>query len=123
MFAYNWYGSDYDFGEEILLDGAVDWEQAACRDGSGSLTELFFSDEIPDIALAKAICASCPLVEACLEGALVRREPAGVWGGQLFVEGAVVPFKRKRGRPPKNAPAALGVTGPADVASRERKTA
>ena len=26
----------------------------------------------------------------------------GVWGGQLFVGGKVVHFKRARGRPPKN---------------------
>jgi hypothetical protein len=36
-----------------------------------------------------------------LEGALERREPCGVWGGQLFVNGAIVAAKRRRGRPPK----------------------
>lgn len=78
------------------------WEDAACRDEGGSLTELFFSEEIPDIAAAKAICATCPLVRPCLEGALQRREPSGVWGGQLFVNGRILALKRRRGRPPKN---------------------
>jgi WhiB family redox-sensing transcriptional regulator len=39
-----------------------------------------------------------------LQGALQRREAAGVWGGQLFQDGKVLPQKRKRGRPPKARP-------------------
>ncbi|MEA2492731.1 MAG: WhiB family transcriptional regulator, redox-sensing transcriptional regulator, partial [Thermoleophilaceae bacterium] len=60
-----------------------------------------------DIAAAKQICAGCALIEPCLDGALERREPWGVWGGQLFFNGKVLPFKRKRGRPPKNPAAQL----------------
>ena len=41
----------------------------------------------------------------CLDSALARREPWGVWGGELFVHGKVVAQKRKRGRPPKIRPA------------------
>jgi hypothetical protein len=79
------------------------WEDASCRDnGSGGLTALFFSEEIPDIAQAKSICRTCPLQDACLQGALERREPSGVWGGQLFVNGHILALKRRRGRPPKN---------------------
>jgi len=121
MFAYSWSAGDYEMdGATSGAEGAswedAAWEDAACRDGSGSLTALFFSDDVADIALAKAVCASCPLVVPCLEGALARREPAGVWGGQLFVEGAVVAFKRKRGRPPKNAVAGAGLAVmPADA--------
>jgi WhiB family redox-sensing transcriptional regulator len=37
----------------------------------------------------------------CLAGALRRREPWGVWGGELLVRGVVVPRKRPRGRPRK----------------------
>jgi WhiB family redox-sensing transcriptional regulator len=80
----------------------VDWDVAGCRDGTGSMTDLFFSDEIPDIIEAKRICALCPVADPCLEGALDRREPWGVWGGQLFLNGRVLAQKRKRGRPPKN---------------------
>ena len=36
---------------------------------------------------------------ACLEGALSRSEPCGVWGGQLFDDGRVVAQKRGVGRP------------------------
>ncbi|CAM5326708.1 WhiB family transcriptional regulator [Streptomyces tanashiensis] len=35
-----------------------------------------------------------------------RREPWGVWGGELFVQGVVVARKRPRGRPRKNPVAA-----------------
>lgn len=81
------------------------WEGARCRDASGASTELWFSEQIPEINQAKAICATCALVSLCLEGALARREPWGVWGGQLFANGKVLAQKRKRGRPPKARPA------------------
>lgn len=32
-------------------------------------------------ARAKALCAQCPVRRACLDYALVMREPYGVWGG------------------------------------------
>ena len=78
------------------------YEQAACAEGSGALVDLFFSESIPDIVAAKAICARCPVRTECFDGALARREPWGVWGGELFVNGRVLPKKRPRGRPPKN---------------------
>ena len=81
------------------------WQDLAlCNDGSGSMTELFFSEQLDDIAAAKAFCAECPVKEDCLDSALARREPWGVWGGELFVHGKVVAQKRKRGRPPKVRP-------------------
>jgi len=81
------------------------WQDLAlCNDGSGSMTELFFSEQLDDIAAAKAFCAGCPVKDDCLDGALTRREPWGVWGGELFVHGKVVAQKRKRGRPPKVRP-------------------
>lgn len=70
--------------------------------GAKSMVDLFFSDEIPTIRAAKAICATCPLSEPCLAGAVERREPWGVWGGQLFKDGKVLALKRPRGRPPKD---------------------
>lgn len=78
------------------------WEDALCRDGEGSLTLVFFSEELQDIARAKSICAECPAMGPCLEGAIARREPWGVWGGQLFLNGRVLATKRRRGRPPKH---------------------
>jgi WhiB family redox-sensing transcriptional regulator len=51
------------------------------------------------VETAKALCVDCPLRQACLDGALERREPWGVWGGQLVERGVVVARKRPRGRP------------------------
>ena len=83
-------------------EAAIDWSLARCKDGAATMVALFFSEQIDDIARAKQICAVCPVIEPCLEGALQRREPWGVWGGQLFLNGKILAFKRKRGRPPKN---------------------
>lgn len=85
---------------------ALDWSVAHCRGGDAPMTALFFSEQIDDIAEAKRVCAECPLRAPCLDGATVRREPWGVWGGQLFFNGKILAQKRKRGRPPKNPQAA-----------------
>ena len=77
------------------------WALARCNDGAGTMSGLFFSEELQDIARAKEICARCPVIGNCLEGAIERREPWGVWGGQLFLNGRVLMNKRRRGRPPK----------------------
>ena len=76
--------------------------QARCADGNGTLTHLFFSDDAIDVARAKAICSKCRLTASCLDGALERAEPWGVWGGELVENGRVVVNKRPRGRPPKH---------------------
>ena len=65
--------------------------------------DLWFAESPADVEAAKALCAPCPLRTACLAGALERREPWGVWGGQLVLSGVVVPRKRPRGRPRKDS--------------------
>ena len=79
------------------------WATASCNTGGAGLSALFFSDELQDIAAAKRLCADCPVLAHCLEGAMARREPFGVWGGQLFLNGRILASKRRRGRPPKVA--------------------
>ena len=66
--------------------------------------ELWFAESPSDVESAKALCQACPVQAMCLAGALDRREPWGVWGGELLVNGKVVAQKRKRGRPPKVRP-------------------
>lgn len=63
--------------------------------------DLFFSEHPDDLRLAKALCGQCPVRMACLTGACERGEPWGVWGGELFQNGRVIPNKRPRGRPRK----------------------
>jgi WhiB family redox-sensing transcriptional regulator len=64
--------------------------------------ELFFAESPSDVEEAKAMCRGCRARLACLTGALERREPWGVWGGELLMRGAIVPRKRPRGRPRKS---------------------
>ncbi len=78
-----------------------------CADGAGTLASLFFSEDLFEIAQAKAICSNCDMTDRCLSGALTRREPWGVWGGELLMNGKVLAAKRRRGRPPKVRPTEL----------------
>ena len=68
--------------------------------------ELFFAESPDEAEAAKALCGQCPARAVCLAGALERREPWGVWGGEVFLRGAIVPRKRPRGRPRKTDVAA-----------------
>jgi len=63
--------------------------------------ELWFAESPADLELAKSHCLDCPVRRACLSGALERHEPWGVWGGEIFERGVVIPRKRPRGRPRK----------------------
>ena len=67
--------------------------------------ELWFTETPEGLEYAKALCATCPLRTMCLQGALERREPWGVWGGEILHEGTVIPRKRVRGRPRKDVAA------------------
>ena len=42
------------------------WAEARCKSGTGNLVALFYSEQLDDIARAKAICALCPVREAVL---------------------------------------------------------
>jgi WhiB family redox-sensing transcriptional regulator len=64
-------------------------------------SELWFADTPAELEQAKALCRDCPALLACLSGALERREPWGVWGGEIFERGVIIARKRPRGRPRK----------------------
>ena len=81
-------------GGEVLVVGP-----AACTQISGdraARVRVFFSQDRKVIDQAKAICAGCSRREPCLEGALERREPWGVWGGELFRNGHVLTNRKHR---------------------------
>ena len=90
-------GSLHDAAQE------EDSERLPCRIND---PELWFAESPADVEFAKALCRDCPVRSLCLDGALERREPWGVWGGELFLQGTVIPRKRPRGRPRKNPVAA-----------------
>jgi WhiB family redox-sensing transcriptional regulator len=74
-------------------------DHAACR---GLDPSLFFPDEDADgaddgrTADAIRICGGCGVRERCLEAALARREPAGVWGGVTDQERRRIIRRRRR---------------------------
>lgn len=70
-----------------------------CRDAD--LEDLWFAESPVRVERAKELCQACPIRASCLAGAIARREPWGVWGGQLVASGRIIPRKRPRGRPPK----------------------
>jgi hypothetical protein len=56
--------------------------------------DLWFSDRPADLKMARSLCKRCPLRRPCLEGAIERQEPWGVWGGEIFERGAAISRKR-----------------------------
>jgi WhiB family redox-sensing transcriptional regulator len=66
---------------DLMWEPDAGWrERAAC---SGVESDTFFpaSEEEYAAKAAKAICAECPVREACLQYALSTNQAAGVWGG------------------------------------------
>jgi WhiB family transcriptional regulator, redox-sensing transcriptional regulator len=61
--------------------------------------DLWFAESPARLERAKALCMTCPVQRGCLASALRRREPWGVWGGEILLHGHVIPYKRGRGRP------------------------
>lgn len=79
-------------------------EQTLLTPCQGTPDDLWFAERPADLEQAKALCLECPIQTDCLAGALERREPWGVWGGELFEGGRVIPRKVPRGRPRKDDP-------------------
>ncbi|AJF70434.1 MULTISPECIES: WhiB family transcriptional regulator [Streptomyces] len=58
---------------------------------AGQDPDIFFPEgdlgpTLPQLTKAKQICARCPLIHSCLQGALERGEEHGVWGGLSTAE-------------------------------------
>jgi WhiB family redox-sensing transcriptional regulator len=99
---------------ELLVPG---WAQDGEKIGLGAVTgaygsdiafalpchnsdpDLFFSETAAEINVAKSLCGQCPVQTQCLEAALSRQEPCGVWGGELFEDGSIIAKRRTVGRP------------------------
>ncbi|WP_026453660.1 WhiB family transcriptional regulator [Saccharomonospora iraqiensis] len=93
-------------GVAALLDAVTTPDDdLPCRAGDA---DLWFAEAPAELERAKHLCGDCPVRSSCLAGALARREPWGVWGGEIFERGAVVARKRPRGRPRKNTTETTG---------------
>jgi WhiB family transcriptional regulator, redox-sensing transcriptional regulator len=75
-----------------MFEEAADWRRlAACK---GPYAELFFppalserkEDKVAREADAKQICRECPVIQDCLDYAVLIEEPHGIWGGLNEVE-------------------------------------
>lgn len=75
--------------------------QAACR---GLDTDIFFPASDADAGPARAVCATCPVREACLEWAIATRQEEGVWGG--LTDGERRRLRRRRRDAARRAAAA-----------------
>lgn len=93
------FGGDTAVGLGSLLDAAPRAGlELPCRSGDA---DMWFAEAPVELERAKSLCGACPIRAECLAGALRREEPWGVWGGEIFERGAVIPRKRPRGRPSK----------------------
>ncbi|MAG03254.1 MAG: WhiB family transcriptional regulator [Acidimicrobiaceae bacterium] len=84
-------GATADTGTVVVI-----WHQrGACR---GLDASIFFPDPDDDFGAdrAKAVCECCEVRESCLEHALSRREPTGVWGGATESERRRMTRRRRR---------------------------
>ena len=70
-------------------------KRAACQ---GLDPDVFYpaTEEEIDAEQAKAVCAQCPVQDACLEHALAFREKDGVWGGFTERERRRIVRQRRR---------------------------
>jgi len=63
--------------------------------------DLFFpigstGDAVPQIAAAKSICRTCPVLVKCLDFALESRQDYGIWGGMTEDERRSLRRSRQR---------------------------
>ena len=93
------YAPDVTDDESTDVIITFDSDELPCRQNDA---DLWFAEKPADLETAKSHCRECPLRAECLEGALDRGEPWGVWGGEIFDRGVVIARKRPRGRPRKH---------------------
>ena len=86
----------------MVDDQATGWQRrASCR---GEDSVFFFApayfekrgEKLAREAVAKRICATCPVIDLCLDHALVTREMHGVWGGLNETERRAILKRRQR---------------------------
>ena len=91
-------------------------ERLPCRTQN---PDLWFAETPAELDQAKAFCSDCPARRACLAGAVARREPWGVWGGEIFDRGAIIARKRPAGPSPQGRGRGMTVTDPLIALNQE----
>ena len=83
-------------------EGLAGWQRlAGCRgeDAAYYFAPSYFEkrgEKLAREAVAKRICAACPVREPCLDYALTTREAHGVWGGLNETERRAILKRRAR---------------------------
>lgn len=95
-------GDDVSFAQLLGLPGVVGagWvSDAVCGQTN---PDAFYPEKGGPVHAAKAVCASCPVTEQCLQYALEHNERFGVWGGTSERERREM--RRLAARSPRTAP-------------------
>ncbi len=76
-------GHEIETAHERFVDyirrGRPAWfTQAACR---GVGPEVFYVERGADVRPAKALCAACPVIDACRSYAAANHVDGGIWAG------------------------------------------
>jgi WhiB family redox-sensing transcriptional regulator len=56
-------------------------EAAACLEVQDEVSFFPDKEDLGGIAKAKAVCATCPVADACLNWAIETNQTEGIWGG------------------------------------------
>ena len=72
---------DLDSPQEALRRERRDSPWMAEANCNNHPPAVFFPSDSVGVELAKKICATCPVIQSCLEHALANRIDHGVWGG------------------------------------------
>ena len=66
--------------------------RAACRSAE---PDTFFPEKGGSTRESKRICATCPVIDECLEFALTNGERFGIWGGKTERERRAMGYARQ----------------------------
>ena len=82
----------------VIEPSDLSWmDRAAClTDDVRAAIAMFFSYDMETRRQAKAICASCPVRDECLDTAMANREEHGVWGGLDETERRTLRNRRRK---------------------------
>jgi Transcription factor WhiB len=72
------------------LEVALDNKTPNCKNNPGEYID-YHEDYEPTAQRAYEMCGGCPMLVECARFANAYRPPIGVWGGQVWREGKVVP--------------------------------